>query len=62
MPPKITILEENNDFYEVIHNKILELLNDNEFSEEIRKNYRIFTDESKDKFINDIFNFLISSS
>lgn len=59
MPPKITILEENNDFYEVIHNKILELLNDNEFSEEIRKNYRIFTDESKDKFINDIFNFLI---
>ena len=35
MPPKITILEENNDFYEVIHNKILELLNDNEFSEEI---------------------------
>ena len=59
MPPKITILEENNDFYEVIHNKILELLNNNEFSEEIRKNYRIFTDESKDKFINDIFNFLI---
>ncbi|MEI0611345.1 UvrD-helicase domain-containing protein [Brachyspira pilosicoli] len=59
MPPKITILEENNDFYEVIHNEILELLNDSEFSEEIRKNYRIFTDESKDKFINDIFNFLI---
>ena len=59
MPPKITILEENNDFYEVIYNEILELLNDSEFSEDIRKNYRIFTDESKDKFINDIFNFLI---
>ncbi|WP_157150484.1 exodeoxyribonuclease V subunit beta [Brachyspira sp. SAP_772] len=59
MPPKITILEENNDFYEVIYNEFLELLNDSEFSEEIRKNYRIFTDESKDKFINDIFNFLI---
>lgn len=59
MPPKITILEENNDFYEVIHNEILELLNDSEFSEDIRNSYRIFTDESKDKFINDIFNFLL---
>lgn len=59
MPPKITILEENNDFYEVIYNEILELLNDSEFSEDIRKNYRIFTDESKNQFINDIFNFLI---
>ncbi|TXJ43996.1 UvrD-helicase domain-containing protein [Brachyspira pilosicoli] len=59
MPPKITILEENNDFYEVIYNEILELLNDSELSEDIRKNYRIFTDESKNQFINDIFNFLI---
>ncbi|MEI0581267.1 UvrD-helicase domain-containing protein [Brachyspira pilosicoli] len=59
MPPKITILEENNDFYEAVYNEILELLNDSLYSEDIRKSYRIFTDESKDKFINDIFNFII---
>ena len=59
MPPKITILEENNDFYEVIYNEILELLNDSLYSEDIRNSYRIFTDESKAKFINDIFNFLL---
>ncbi|MEI0531084.1 UvrD-helicase domain-containing protein [Brachyspira pilosicoli] len=59
IPPKITILEENNDFYEVIYNEILQLLNDSKYSEDIRNTYRIFTDESKAKFIKDIFNFLI---
>ena len=59
MPPNIYILEEDNEADEILSEGILNILDESECGKKVKKIYRIYTGEDKEKFIKTIFNFLI---
>lgn len=59
MPPNIYILEEYNESDEILSEGILNILDESECGKKVKKIYRIYTGEDKEKFIKTIFNFLI---
>ncbi|WP_432631665.1 UvrD-helicase domain-containing protein [Brachyspira sp.] len=59
MPPNIYILEEDNEADEILSDGILNILDESECGKKVKKIYRIYTGEDKEKFIKTIFNFLI---
>ena len=59
MPPNIYILEEDNESDEILSEGILNILDESECGKKVKKIYRIYTGEDKEKFIKTIFNFLI---
>lgn len=59
MPPNIYILEEDNEADEILREEILSVLDESEYGKKVKKIYRIYTEEDKDNFVKNIFNFLI---
>ena len=59
MPPNIYILEEDNEADEILSEGILNILDESGCGKRVKKIYRIYTGEDKEKFIKTIFNFLI---
>ena len=59
MPPNIYILEEDNEADEILSEGILNILDESECGKKVKKIYRIYTGEDKEKFIKTVFNFLI---
>ena len=59
MPPNIYILEEDNEADEILSEGILNILDESECGKKVKKLYRIYTSEDKEKFIKTVFNFLI---
>ena len=59
MPPNIYILEEDNEADEILSEGILNILDESECGKKVKKLYRIYTSEDKERFIKIVFNFLI---
>ena len=59
MPPNIYILEEDNEADEILGEGILNILDESECGKKVKKLYRIYTSEDKERFIKIVFNFLI---
>ena len=59
MPPNIYILEEDNEADEILSEGILNILDESECGKKVKKIYRIYTGEDRERFIKSIFNFLI---
>ncbi|TKZ29228.1 DNA helicase UvrD, partial [Brachyspira catarrhinii] len=59
MPPNIYILEEDNEADEILSEGILNILDESECGKKVKKIYRIYTGEDKERFIKTVFNFLI---
>ncbi len=57
--PKFSVLEEDTNFYEALQENLLQLLNEKEYSNKIRNIFRIYTEDSKNLFIKDIYNFIL---
>ena len=59
MPPNIAILEDSTEFNNRLKDEILNVLKEVSYTEKLRKLYRIYTEDSKNQFADDILKFLI---
>lgn len=58
MPPRISIMEEENDFKDILYDAIIRLFDSSEYAKKIYSVYRLYLIENRDAFINNLILFL----